>query len=224
MARFKMDNLERMSPELATKVILLHFEDAIKENSGSLDELTLDLFKINRIEFSMKKFTLKHPSDKGDIYCPIVIKSSSNPGITLRLTISVFDRDEEIVFTLRFDWEKDNRRDSARLVDYSGSTWGGSSLVAEDVVGTPTVYSNAYGHIIVKDTGTLPRIGLNIIYVKFMETLFLDFCIGKRISKFVSETISDKHFQLFGQDLVEFQQKLQQKLLDLTISPLDVRR
>ena len=167
MARFKMNDLDRMSPELATRIILLHTNDVLKETQGGLDMLTMDLFQVPIPTFVMEDFVYSGSRMK-KITSKIVV---SYPGTkeTSDLFIGVTPiLNKKISYLIEYNigyyYEYNVRR-----------------ILACDIIGTPLIKTNGKGNIELDIIYS--GLGLHKVYTNFLENLFLREFLIKRIEK-----------------------------------------
>lgn len=162
-----MNDLDKMSPELATRIILLHTNDVLKETHGGLDILTRDLFQVPIPIFEMKDFSYSSSQMKS-ISTKIIV---TYPGIKekgdlfIELTPDLGKKISYIIkYHIGYHYEKNCRR-----------------ILATDMVGTPFIKTNSKGHI--ELDLSYRGLGIHKVYINFLENLFLREFLINRIER-----------------------------------------
>lgn len=213
MARFKMKDLDKMGAELATTILVLHVTDVFKEDSGDLDQLTKDLFKIQIPSLRTRKFSYSPQSkqtrseiqkSKGVVYyletfIDIIYPGKFNP-TNIKVVLFYSGGTWKIRYTVNFDGVE------------SKSNITIFNSVEPNMSCTPYIYTNAWGDICMELSIT-DTIQPEKIFINFLETMLLDVMLQEKKSYLVGQPDLVKALALKGEELRSFIVKFQNRLL-----------
>lgn len=208
MARFKINDLDKMGAELAATILALHTTDVFKEDHGDLDELTKGLFGLQIPTLNIKRFRYATPQNS----IQDAIKESKKNIYYLDATIAIVYPRKPNSTSIKLELFHGNDSWKIRYSTHFDGRELNFNSIEPNVVCTPFISTNAWGDICVSHKITDP-IEPKKIFINFLETLFLDIILGKRKEYFLGEPNLIKGLRFSGEELISFLIKFQNRLL-----------
>lgn len=164
---FKLNDLEKMSPELATRILLLNTNEIIREQNGDLDDFTNNLFKLPVPKFGINTF-VQNMNPKKSIYTEIDIVL---PGMEERKKISITTKTRKVIngetnepafiYEIYYQCQNILYGKVLSMAYLEPGITSGHSLVTD-----------SSGHIVLNLLYSF--LPIEKVYINFLETLFID--------------------------------------------------
>ena len=160
---FKIGDLDKMDPEISTRVLLLYTNDALKGENG-IEDFTLDIFSLPIPQFYWIESQFTEGSIYGALHAKIGIKSYTG-GLDSVMHISIIKASPE--------------NETSYSVQYRILVNGATKVMAfqeipRDCWGSFNVNTNSDGHILIgKKYYTIPG-GIKRVYTDFLQALFVN--------------------------------------------------
>ena len=155
-----MNDLDKMNPELAARIILLHTNDVIQETYGGLDSVTQDLFKVPIPKFELGNFAYT---------------SSQFQNIAIDIMVTYPGTDTKHKLMILVEPIKNKKiKDVSYMISYKVfMNWPGGEAIrlTPNWIGTPLIRTDVIGDIFLNEV--YYNIGVTKVFVNFMEALFL---------------------------------------------------